>query len=277
MRARAPGYLQRVAIDGTGAPTVPRETQDRPGKDGVGPAKTREAKLGCVFTQTGFDEKGRPVRDEGSTTYVVGAIESAEEFGRRIFAEAIRRGSLRAEQIIILGDGALWIWNLADEHFPGAIQIVDLYHAREHLGELAKILYGPGIPKARAWTALRIVELDAGDVERLISTMTRLRLATATQRDALRRSIPYLQINDPECGTTPFAARAASWDQESSKPAARPSPGAASRVLHALDRPQRQRHHRPALLRSQRSLGVLLGSPLGLDPPTIMSPTRRAV
>jgi len=185
-----------VAIDGTGVPMVPRETQDRPGKDGTGPAKTREAKLGCVFTQTGLDEEGRPVRDEGSTTYV-GAIESAEEFGRRIFTEAIRRGSRRAGLIVILGDGAPWIWTLADEHFPGAIHIVDLYHAREHLAELAKILYGPGTPKAKAWAALRIVDLDAGDVEKLIFTMTRLRPAAPAQRDALRRSIAYFQTNAP--------------------------------------------------------------------------------
>jgi hypothetical protein len=183
-----------VAIDGTGVPMVPRETQDRPGKDGIGPAKTREVKLGCVFTQAGLDENGRPVRDEGSTTYV-GAIETAEEFGRRIFAEAIRRGSRRAEQIIVLGDGAAWIWNLADEHFPGATQIVDLYHAREHLSELAKILYGPGTPKARAWADLRIIDLDAGNVDEVISAMTRLRPATPAQRDELRRNIAYFQIN----------------------------------------------------------------------------------
>jgi hypothetical protein len=183
-----------VAIDGTGVPMVPRETQDRPGKDGIGPAKTREVKLGCVFTQTSLDENGRPVRDEGSTTYV-GAIETAEEFGRRIFAEAIRRGSRRAEQIIVLGDGAAWIWNLADEHFPGATQIVDLYHAREHLSELAKILYGPGTPKARAWADLRIIDLDAGNVDKVISAMTRLRPATPAQRDELRRNIAYFQIN----------------------------------------------------------------------------------
>ncbi len=183
-----------VAVDGTGVPIVPRETQDRPGKDGAGPAKTREAKLGCVFTQTSVDKDGRPIRDEGSTTYV-GAIESGEEFGARIFTEAVRRGSRRAHQTIILGDGALWIWSLADVHFPGAIQIVDLYHAREHLSELAKILYGPGTPKAKAWTAVRIVDLDTGNVDKLISTMTRLRPATAAQRDALRRSIAYFQTN----------------------------------------------------------------------------------
>ncbi len=79
-----------VAIGGTGVPMVPRETQGRPGKDETGQAKTREAKLGCVFTQTRLDHKGRPVRDEGSTSYV-GAIESAQDFGRRIFTEAIRR------------------------------------------------------------------------------------------------------------------------------------------------------------------------------------------
>jgi hypothetical protein len=183
-----------VAIDGTGVPMVPRETRDRPGKDGVGPAKTREVKLGCVFTQTGLDEKGRPVRDQGSTTYV-GAIETSEEFGGRIFAEAIRRGSRRADKTIVLGDGALWIWNLADEHFPGAIQIVDLYHAREHLSELAKILYGPGTPRAKAWADLRIVELDAGNVETVISSMNRLRPSTTAQQDELRRSVAYFQTN----------------------------------------------------------------------------------
>jgi hypothetical protein len=183
-----------VAIDGTGVPMVPRETRDRPGKDGAGPAKTREVKLGCVFTQTGLDEKGRPVRDQGSTTYV-GAIETSEEFAGRIFAEAIRRGIRRADKTIVLGDGALWIWNLADEHFPGAIQIVDLYHAREHLGELAKVLYGPGTPKAKAWADLRIVELDAGNVEKVISSMNRVRPSTTAQQDELRRSVAYFQTN----------------------------------------------------------------------------------
>lgn len=181
-----------VAIDGTGVPMVPSETRDRPGKDGVGPAKTREVKLGCIFTQTGLDEKGLPVRDQGSTTYV-GAIETSEEFVGRIFAEAIRRGSRRADKTIVLGDGALWIWNLADEHFPGAIQIVDLNHAREHLSELAKILYGPGTPKA--WADLRIVELDAGNVETVISSMNRLRPSTAAQQGELRRSVAYFQTN----------------------------------------------------------------------------------
>ena len=98
-----------VAIDGSGVPVVARETEGREGKDETGRAKTREAKLGCVFTQTTVDAKGYPVRDEGSTTYA-GAIEIAEVFGRRIYAEAVRRGLGRANKVIVLGDGAKWIW-----------------------------------------------------------------------------------------------------------------------------------------------------------------------
>jgi hypothetical protein len=88
------------------------------------------------------------VRDEASTTYV-GAIEPAEAFGPRLYAEAVRRGVQREAQVSGLGDGAPWNWGLAAEHFPEAIQIVDLYHAREHLATLGKVLYGPASPEAK--------------------------------------------------------------------------------------------------------------------------------
>ena len=58
--------------------------------------------------------------------------------------------------MIVLGDGAPWIWNLAAEHFPGAIEIVDLYHAREHLTGIAKVVYGPEGPEAKQWADARI-------------------------------------------------------------------------------------------------------------------------
>lgn len=183
-----------VVIDGTGVPMVPREILGRIGKDGSGKAKTREAKLGCVFTQTSLDERGRPVRDPASTSYV-GAIETAEEVGSRIFTEAIRRGCRRAEQLIVLGDGAPWIWNLADEHFPGATQIVDLYHAREHLSTLAKLLYGPGASKAKTWSEARITELDAGDVEQITSAIRHLRPSSDAHKDELRKTAAYFHTN----------------------------------------------------------------------------------
>jgi hypothetical protein len=183
-----------VEMDGTGVPMVPRETEGRQGKDETGRAKTRELKLGCVFTQTGVDEEGMPVRDVGSTSYV-GAIENAEEFGHRIFTEAIRRGSRFAKQIVVLGDGAPWIWNLAAMHFPSAIEIVDLYHAREHLSELAKVVYGPGCCEEKQWAEGRIKNLDDGNVEAVLSAMVRLQPRTDAVKDEVRKAIGYFQTN----------------------------------------------------------------------------------
>ena len=183
-----------IAIDATGVPMVPHETEGRPGKDATGQAKTREAKLGCVFTQTRLDAKGRPVRDEGSTTYV-GAIETAEAFGVRIYAEAVRRGVTRAAQVSVLGDGAPWIWGIAAEHFPGATQIVDLYHAREHVADLGKLLYGPGSAEANTWVAARGEDLDAGEVERLVAALDRLRPRAVEGQEAVRKAIGYFQTN----------------------------------------------------------------------------------
>ena len=134
-----------VQMDGTGVPVVKKETVGRAGKTEGEPSHTREVKLGCVFTQTKWDEEGYPIRDPDSTTYT-GAIETAEEFGKRLYLEAWNRGWSRAEKKVVIGDGAEWIWNLAEQHFPGAIQIVDLFHARQHLWDLARRLY----PKDKA-------------------------------------------------------------------------------------------------------------------------------
>ena len=98
------------------------------------PSHTREVKLGCVFTQTTWDEEGFPVRDPDSTTYT-GAIETAEEFGKRIYVEAWKRGWSRAGMKVVMGDGAEMDLESCQPHFPGAVQIVDLYHARQHLLE----------------------------------------------------------------------------------------------------------------------------------------------
>jgi len=134
------------------------------------------------------------VRDEESTTYV-GAIQSAEAFGARIYAEAVRRGVERAEQVIVLGDGAVWIWGIAEEHFHSAIQIVDLYHAREHLAGLGKVLYGPLSTQSKNWTAARCEELDAGEVERIVTAMGRVRPRNEEAKEEVRKAMVYFQTN----------------------------------------------------------------------------------
>lgn len=196
-----------IAMDGTGVPVVPHETQGRSGKDGVGRAKTREAKLGCVFTQATVDDQGRPVRDSQSTTYV-GAIETAEQFGPRIYAEAVRRGLKRAQRVVVLGDGAVWIWNLAQEHFPEAVPVVDLYHAREHLAELGKILYGPASAKAKDWAAGRSEQLDDGNLTALLKALNRLRPRDPKAKKAVQQTVGYFQNNADRMRYAQFRSQA---------------------------------------------------------------------
>jgi hypothetical protein len=132
--------IMYVEVDGTGVPMMPQELVERKGKQPDGSAKTREVKLGCVFTQTLTDDEGHPLRDHQSTTYV-GSFEPAEAFGLKIRNEAQRRGIGSALLVVFLGDGAAWVWELARLNFPGAICILDLYHAVEHLNDLCKDLY----------------------------------------------------------------------------------------------------------------------------------------
>ena len=122
-----------LGMDGTGVPVRKKELVDRPGKQPDGSSKTREVKLVTIWSAEGRDKEGTPVRDAGSITYSA-AIESAahkdtdatpSEFAARVEREATRRGFERAARQAVLGDGAIWIWNLTDEHFPDAVQIVD--------------------------------------------------------------------------------------------------------------------------------------------------------
>ncbi len=124
--------MLHICVDGTGVPVIAAETEGRNGKGEDGTASTREVKLCCVFTQTSLDEKGRPVRDPRSSSYLI-TFDPAADFGTLMAAEARRRGAARIRQLVFPGDGAAWIWNLATRHFPEATQIVDLFHAREHL------------------------------------------------------------------------------------------------------------------------------------------------
>jgi len=184
-----------IEMDGTGVPVVPKETQGRAGKAADGTAKTREAKLGCVFTQFHFDAQGWPVRDPDATTYV-GAIETAEQFGPRLHAEAVRRGLTPATTVIVLADGAPWIWNRADAHFPGAVQIVDLYHAREHLEAVGRLAFGSGSAAGTAWVAARRDELDDGDVDVIIAEIRKLPAVSDPHRqDELRKEAQYFETN----------------------------------------------------------------------------------
>jgi hypothetical protein len=184
-----------VQMDGTGLPVVKKETAGRKGKlDGL-PAHTREAKLGCVFTQTQSDPEGFPIRDPNSTSYT-GAIETAEQFGKRLYVEAWKRGWSRAKKKVVIGDGAEWIWNIAKDHFPGAVQIVDLFHARQHLWELARLLFANDTKRRNQWIGLHQKRwLDQGKIAKLVASLRSIETEDPDLANKIRNEADYFATN----------------------------------------------------------------------------------
>jgi len=175
------------------------ELEGRDGKQPDGSAKTREVKLVTVWTAEARDDKGNPVRDRGSVTYSA-AIESAatrdtdkelSEFARRVEREARRRGFDRAPRRAVLGDGALWIWNLTDELFPGAVQIVDRFHAKQHLSDVAKAIHGPTSDLGRQWARQRHDDLEAGKISAVFGALA----GHAASNEEARRCGEYFRRN----------------------------------------------------------------------------------
>jgi len=200
-----------LGMDGTGVPVRKEELVDRPGKQPDGTAKTREVKLVTVWSAEGRDEKGAPVRDKGSVTYSA-AIESAAtrdtdeysaEFVQRAMREASRRGFEQADRRVVLGDGALWIWNIADECFPDAIQIVDLFHAKEHLWDVARSIYGAGSELGSLWAKRRRDELDNGDIDAILVALS----VHADTNDEARKCVGYMTRNRHRMAYPKFRAQ----------------------------------------------------------------------
>jgi hypothetical protein len=139
----AAGDIFSISTDGTGAPMRRKELKGRKGKNG-GRAKTREVKVGTIFTHRKPDKPDqKPERDYQSTSYIADIV-CAKDFGALLRAEALRRGIAQAKVVVFLGDGAAWVWELARINFPEAVCILDYYHACEHLMLLANALYGEG-------------------------------------------------------------------------------------------------------------------------------------
>jgi hypothetical protein len=185
-----PVAMLYVLMDGTGVPVVKKETAGRAGKQDGEPAHTREVKLGCVFTQTTWDAEGYPIRDPDSTTYVA-AIETSEQFGKRLYLEAWKRGWSRAQKRVVMGDGSEWIWNQADLHFPNATQIVDLYHASGHLWELVRKLHPNDEASQNRWVMLHQHRLEEGKIEELVFDFRSMETSHAEVAEKIRLAAEY--------------------------------------------------------------------------------------
>lgn len=182
-----------VSYDGTGVPMRKEETEGRKGKQADGSSASREVKLGCVFTSTLADEKGNPLRDPQSTTYLA-SFASAGDFGLSLLKEARLRGLGKAEQAVVIGDGAHWIWNQAGINFPQALQILDYYHAREHLGVLAEAVY-PSKEERGEHLEKWIDLLDSGQAKAIANQAEAKKARSGKRRTVAEREIEYFRRN----------------------------------------------------------------------------------
>lgn len=192
-----PASTMYVGLDGTGVPVRRSEVEAREGKQPDGSAKTREVKLCTVWSAEGRDAQGIPIRDEGSVSYSA-AIESAassdrgaiSEFARRVERETTRRGFEQVARQVALGDGAPYIWNTVSEVLPDAIQILDRFHAKQHLSEVSKAIYGAN-GEATAWATTLHDQLDEGKIDDILVA---LEAHALTSEDA-RQCVGYVKAN----------------------------------------------------------------------------------
>jgi len=184
-----------VSGDGTGVPMRQEEVSGRKGKQSDGTAKTRQAYLGCVFTQHRTDEKGHPVRDYQSTTYV-SSFKSINEFGPMLRQEALRRGMGSAGKVVLLIDGAAGLEHMGKDCFKDAVQIVDFYHGLEHAGQVLDAQIGKNHPECQARLSRWAKRLLKDKVESLIAE-TRQASAGTPQAQAVDEALGYFERNIP--------------------------------------------------------------------------------
>jgi len=172
--------------------SVPMEEVEVRGKADV----YREIKVGAVFEGIPGRERsdlapGVFLDEPGPITYLARRL-NAETFGRSLYALSQRRGLDRAQQVVIMGDGARWI-RLAEEHFPQVIHIVDVYHAREHVWKVAHAVYDTATPQGAAWIKHADDLLTHGKIEELVQLIEKLPAIAA--EPGASRSLPLIEAD----------------------------------------------------------------------------------
>lgn len=130
----------------------------------------------------------------GHTSYL-GQFAEPDVFGESVWAEASRRGGEAAREVVILGDGAHWIWNQAQNHWPEAVQILDFWHVSDHLWELGSALYGDATKKTKTFVSYKLDQIKAGKVTMVIKALSKLKVSGDEKIEKLRQTIGYLRTN----------------------------------------------------------------------------------
>jgi len=165
----------------------------------------RETRIGAVYDTRGRDEAG--IDRAGRTTYVGVVQRPYQDFGQRLYVEALRRGVGLAPEVVVLGDGAPWIWELAAMHFPNATHIVDWYHASQHLWEVANAVYGSGTAPAKAWVERQQTRLHDGQLDRVTQSLRGLKPPCAEAAQTVRKNVEYFRANRQRMRYDQYRAR----------------------------------------------------------------------
>ena len=163
-----------------------------------------ETRVGAIYDAQP-DDQGRD--EPQRTTTVACAWQDLETFGQRLYQEAARRGVGHAREVVVVADGAPWIWNQAAEHFPHATPILDFYHASERLHHVGRAVYGDGTKAARQWAERNVIRLSAGDWKALLCSLKALRPRTVEGREAVRLAVGYFATNRQRMDYPAYRAR----------------------------------------------------------------------
>jgi len=162
-------------------------------KKGQEPARWHWAYGATVFRLSDRAETAGGRRVILSRGYVM-TRQGLDVLRQRLYAEAVRRGLLQAARVLILADGAVWIWNLADDRFAGAHQRLDLFHAIQHLWVIAHELHGTGHAEAAAWVQPLVRQLERGQAERVITKLDDVLKTLPTEKAAVvAREVEYFK------------------------------------------------------------------------------------
>ena len=246
-----------IEVNGAGVPVRRSETESRHGKGEDGQARTREIKLARLFTVSAMDEDGNPVTDPGSSSYVA-TFDGKDALAHLVEAEYLRRGGEHFRQVVAIGDGAAWIWTMAAKLYPHATHITDIYHAREHLHDIAAHLAFI-TPDPAGWLEERSGELDAGNITAIISAARQYPL-TGVKAAELDTKVGYFEHNAHrmryqhfrDLGMFTGSGHIEGRLQSDRSPARQA-------IWHALDHRRSRQHHRPAHPARQRPLGRAMG------------------
>jgi hypothetical protein len=158
----------------------------------------KEMKLGAVFELALRQQRDERTGERGPMAHAVHVSYAAhlggpEVFGDLVFTEARRRGWEQAQDTQVIGDGAVWIWNQAAVHFGESRQLVDWYHAKQHLAEAARLFKGEGTPAYTLWFDSRETALYQGHAERIAGELEQASPAKPESAEALQREAGYFR------------------------------------------------------------------------------------